>query len=113
MSAKITPIGSHPKTLSGLFLAAASRIEKRKSLFICDAITKCGAVGYPVHLRAQAKEIVKGRLGDSALYSGWIRKKHPDLWAQASREFNAAIRLREGRVAWCRALAEEFKDAAP
>lgn len=112
MSAKIAPIGSHPKTLSGLFLAAASRIEKRKSLFICEAITSCGTVGYPIHLRTQAKDIVKSRLGNSTFYSGWIRKNHPDLWAQASKELNAAVRLREGRVAWCRALAEEFKDTA-
>lgn len=109
-SLKSAPKKARQKTPSGLFLAAAKKLEKQHVSVICHAIEACKT--YPVDMRTTAKEIVRERLGRSLFYSGWIHSNHPDLWNKAMKEGNAAVMARQGRIAWCRALAEEFKGKA-
>lgn len=98
-----------PKTLSGLFLNAARNIVNRRAWWICDAIEKSRS--YPVELRTEAKAIVQGRLGKHNFYTQWVKENHPELFRDAELKLEVQKKACEGRIAWCRALAEEFKES--
>lgn len=101
---------STPKTLSLLFAKAGKRIEKEQSAFICEAIEACKS--FPSEMRGQAKEIIKERLGGHIYYTEWVREKHPDAFNRSWLQGTLIGDKRRGRIAWCLALAEEFKEAA-
>lgn len=101
-------MSANHKTLSGLFLAAAKRIEQGRGCFICDAIGVLKS--YPRELRTQAKDIVKDRLGSYLSYTSWVRSHHLEIYRQSESNGTVWKDKREGRIAWCHALAEEFKD---
>lgn len=96
------------KTLSRLFLAAAGKLRHRRYPAICDAIGACKT--FPVELRATAKEVVKERLEPHLYYTRWVAANHPALYGKSFDENTLTKDKLEGRIAWCHALAEEFKD---
>lgn len=53
-------------------------------------------------LSAQAQDILMARLHPHVSYRTWLRENHPDIAALPDAAFH-------GRVAWARALAEEFR----
>lgn len=95
---------------SELFRRAGQRIERGESSHICYAITGTLA---PNRVKNKAKNIVIQRLSPHHTYTGWIASNHPKLWnatdATASRLDVRQQKAREGRVNWCKALAEEFE----
>ncbi len=99
-----------PKTLSSLFALAAKRIESGRQLFICDAIGGCKT--FPVDMRATAKEVIKERLHPHLYYTQWVRHNHSSAYSHSSVNGTFEKDKREGRIAWCMALAEEFKEVA-
>jgi hypothetical protein len=101
---------SKPKTLSDLFTQAAKRIEVGHNFFICEAIGS--RKSFPSEVRARAKEIIKERLGGHLYYTEWVRANHPDLYRKSRMENTWTEDKKQGRIAWCLALAEEFKEAA-
>ena len=105
MSKTRTP--SPSKTLSGLFLAAAKRVEQGKNVWLCSAVEQSR---YPLDLRIRAKVIITDRLDGHIFYTGWVRANHPHLHKKSILEDTLQNDMREGRIAWCHALAEEFKD---
>lgn len=96
-----------PKTMSGLFLAAAKKLEKPHISAICHAIEACKT--YPVDMRATAKEVIKERLFPHLYYTQWVRFNHSSLYSHSAVRGTFEKDKREGRIAWCHALAEEFK----
>ena len=101
---------SKPKTLSDLFTQAAKRIEVGHNFFICEAIGS--RKSFPSEVRARAKEIIKERLGGHLYYTEWVRANHPDVFEKSLKEETLCRDKRDGRIAWCLALAEEFKEVA-
>jgi hypothetical protein len=104
-------VSKKPKTLSGLFLAAAKKLEKPHVSVICFAIEACKT--YPVDMRATAKEIVKERLFPHLFYTQWVKANHREAFMKSLMEETIDQDKREGRIAWCHALAEEFKEKPP
>lgn len=94
------------KNLSELFtwLAETGLPQMRaegRDVFICPAIRQANC---PEPVRTKALKIIDDRLGNLT-YIGWVNKHYPNT----VRRDNYARAALEGRVQWCRALAEEFK----
>jgi hypothetical protein len=95
--------------LSEVFRKAGKRIERGTNDWICSAIDNVKGATWAQ--KARAHDVVMRRLGDSAFYEGWLRIKHPELYALRDREPGLYRRkVKEARAAWCKALAEEFKE---
>ena len=96
--------------LSKAFLAAADLIASGERTYICNAISWLffyeGEISKTSFLRA--KRIIRARLAPQVFYDDWVFMNHPEIyWATPEHLRNAYAR--EGRIAWCKALAEEFK----
>lgn len=93
-------------TLGQLYAAAADAIERDEVYCggICSVVKMQDA---PPELRTRACAIIMDRLDGAVFYPIWIHKHHPRLmdglhWKESR------VKVREGRIAWCRSLAEEF-----
>ena len=54
-------------------------------------------------LQHEAEKLLTERLRQHPTYGVWLRENHPDIADLPSSDFH-------GRVAWARALAEEFRE---
>lgn len=76
--------------------------------FICLALNQAANRGLASHnLAEEARGIVMHRLGLDPeglthTYTTWLQQYHPDVDVEAAKW--------DGRIAWCLALADEFKE---
>ena len=92
-------------TLSQLFTWVADEELPRRwkadhMVYICPSIMVAPC---DQKLKDKARAIVDGRL-DGYTYLGWIAKNHRHLLVGDVKR-----KAYEGRMRWCRALAEEFR----
>ena len=96
--------------LSKAFLAAAELIASGEHKYICNTIGWLffyeGEISESTY--RYAKRIMRARLAPEAFYDDWVLMNHPEIyWATPEHLRDACAQA--GRVAWCKALAEEFK----
>lgn len=80
------------------------RFENGRALYMCycaESATHRGLCDEDLNGRAEA--ILMARLYPEISYHSWLRRHHPDSADLPSSDFH-------GRVAWARALAEEFRE---
>ena len=80
------------------------RYENGQALYMCycaESATHRGLCDDDLY--AQAEALLMARLYPELSYSSWLRKRHPDIACLPDSNFH-------GRVAWARALAEEFRE---
>lgn len=80
------------------------RFENGRALYMCycaESATHRGLCDEDLNGRAEA--ILMARLYPEISYHSWLRRHHPDIADLPSSDFH-------GRVAWARALAEEFRE---
>ena len=68
--------------------------------FCAESAARRGLCDGDLWVRAEAH--LMARLYPELSYSSWLRKRHPDIASLPDSNFH-------GRVAWARALAEEFR----
>lgn len=73
------------------------------ALFICFCVERAALNGLcSVKLQREAERILMDRLHPYTTYRTWLRENHPDIADLPDAAYH-------GRVAWARALAEEFR----
>mgnify|MGYP003431837027 CR=1 FL=1 len=87
---------------STIFKRAGQLIARKEELFICFAINR-------VDPNTRLYLLVMNRLKGCESYGCWLRRYHPTLAKQADKDGNFHYKARAARVAWCNALAAEFK----
>lgn len=73
-------------------------------LFICFCVERTALRGLcSVKLQREAERILMDRLRPHTTYRMWLYENHPDIAGLPDAAYH-------GRVAWARALAEEFRE---
>lgn len=77
--------------------------EGEGDLFICFCVERAARRGLcSVKLQREAERILMGRLHPHTTYRTWLWVNYPDIADLPDAAYH-------GRVAWARALAEEFR----